>query len=65
MIWYLSTNMSQPIDNRAANSNTAVSLTPCFRTHVDQNWYLGCGGSSRHQYPAYDYQVIGGIMKAY
>jgi hypothetical protein len=40
MVWYVSTNVSQPIDNRGASSNTFVSMTPGFRAHMGQNWYL-------------------------
>jgi len=66
MVWYVSTNVSQPIDNRAATSKTFVSLTPGFRTHVGQNWYLlGAVEVPVTSNPAYDYQVMGGIMKVY
>lgn len=66
MVWYVSTNLSQPIDNRGANSNTFVSLTPGFRTHVGQNWYLlGAVEVPVANPQPYDYQVIGGIMKVY
>jgi hypothetical protein len=66
MVWYVSTNLSQPIDNRAATSNTFVSLTPGFRTHVGHNWYLlGAVEVPVTSQPAYNYQVMGGIMKVY
>ena len=66
MVWYVSTNLSQPIDNRAATSNTFVSLTPGFRSHVGANWFLlGAVEVPVTNNPAYDYQVIGGIMKVY
>lgn len=66
MVWYVSTNLSQPIDNRGASNNTFVSLTPGFRTHVGQNWYLlGAVEVPVTSNPAYDYQVMGGIMKVY
>ena len=60
MVWYVSTNLSQPIDNRGTSSNTFVSLTPGFRTHVGDNWYL-LGGVEVPvtSNPAYDYQVLG------
>jgi hypothetical protein len=66
MVWYVSTNVSQPIDNRATTSNTFVSMTPGFRTHVGQNWYLlGAVEVPVTSNAPYDYQVQGGIMKVY
>lgn len=66
MVWYLSANVSQPIDNRANNSGTFVSLTPGFRTHLGQNWYLlGAVEVPVTNPQPYDYQVLGGIMKVF
>jgi hypothetical protein len=66
MVWYLSTNVSQPIDNRAKNSGTFVSLTPGFRSHLGQNWYLlGAVEIPVTNPQPYDYQVLGGIMKVF
>ena len=66
MVWFVSTNLSQPIDNRGTSSNTFVSLTPGFRTHMGDNWYLHGGVEVPvTSNPAYDYQVLGGIMKVY
>jgi hypothetical protein len=66
MVWYLSTNVSQAIDNRSQNSGTFVSLTPGFRTHLGQNWYLLGAVEVPVTNPApYDYQVLGGIMKVF
>jgi len=66
MVWYLATNINQPIDNRAATSNTFVSLAPGFRTHLGQNWYLLGSVEVPVSHPQpYDYQVMGGIMKVY
>lgn len=66
MVWYVSTNLSQPIDNRAASSNAFVSLTPGFRTHLGQNWFLlGAVEVPVTSSAPYDYQVMGGIMKVY
>jgi hypothetical protein len=66
MVWYVSTNLSQPIDNRAASNNTFVSITPGFRSHVGDNWYLlGAVEVPVTSNPSYDYQVMGGIMKVY
>jgi hypothetical protein len=65
MVWYLSTNFSQTIDNRGP-SQSFVSLTPGFRTHVGNNWYLlgAVEVPVTHPQP-YDYQVLGGIMKVF
>ena len=66
LVWYVSTNLSQPIDNRAATSNTFVSLTPGFRTHVGDNWFLlGAVEVPVTSNAAYEYQVLAGIMKVY
>ncbi len=66
LVWYVSTNLSQPIDNRAATSNTFVSLTPGFRTHVGDNWFLlGAVEVPVTSNAAYDYQVQAGILKVY
>jgi hypothetical protein len=66
MVWYVSTNVSQPIDNRAETSNTFVSLTPGFRTHVGGDWYLlGAVEVPVTRPQPFDYQVLGGIMKVF
>ncbi len=66
MVWYLATNVSQPIDNRATSSNTFISLSPGFRTHLGQNWYLlGTVEVPITNNQPYDYQVMSGIMKVY
>jgi hypothetical protein len=66
MVWYLSTNLSQVIDNRVKGSGTFVSLTLGFRTHLGQNWYLlGAVEVPLKSPQPYDYQVQGGIMKVY
>ncbi len=66
LVWYVSTNLSQPIDNRAASSNTFVSMTPGFRTHLGQNWYLlGAVEVPVTSNAPYEYQVLSGIMKVY
>jgi len=66
LVWYVSTNVSQPIDNRGTSSNTFVSLTPGFRTHVGNNWFLlGAVEVPVTSPTPYDYQVQAGIMKVY
>ena len=66
MVWYLSTNLSQTIDRRGGDNSTFVSLTPGFRTHIGQNWYLLGAVEVPVTHPEpYDYQVLGGIMKVF
>jgi len=66
MVWYLSTNVSQAIDNRAQSSGTFVSLAPGFRTHIGQNWFLlGSVEIPVTNPQPFGYQVLGGIMKVY
>ena len=66
MVWYVSTTVRQPIDNRASTSNTFVTMTPGFRTHLGQNWYLlGAVEVPVTSNAPYEYQVQSGIMKVY
>lgn len=66
MVWYVATNFNQAIDNRGPRSTTFVSLSPGFRTHIGQDWYLLGAVEVPVTYPQpYDYQVLGGIMKVY
>ena len=65
MVWYLSTNLSQAIDNRVRGSGTFVSLTPGFRTHLGQNWYLLGAVEVPVTHSGDNYQVQGGIMKVF
>ena len=66
LVGYVSTNVSQPIDNRGTTNNTFVSMTPGFRTHMGQNWYLlGAVEVPVTSNAPYDYQVQSGIMKVY
>jgi len=65
MVWYLSTNLNQTIDDRGP-SRTLVTLTPGFRTHVGQNWYLlGAVEVPVTSPEPFDYQVLAGIMKVF
>jgi hypothetical protein len=65
MVWYLSTNLNQPIDDRGP-SRTLVTLTPGFRTHVGRNCYLlGAVEVPETSPEPFDYQVLGGIMKVF
>jgi hypothetical protein len=66
MVWYVATNMNQAIDHRAPASTTFVSLSPGFRTHIGQDWYLlGAVEVPVTRPEPFDYQVLGGIMKVY
>jgi hypothetical protein len=66
MVWYVSTNLRQPIDNRSESSNTFVSMAPGFRTHLGQNWYLlGAVEVPVTSNAPFEYQVQSGIMKVY
>jgi hypothetical protein len=65
LVFYLSTNVVQTIDNRGPSSHT-VTFTPGFRSHLGLNWYL-LGGV---EVPVtstkpYDYQVLVGLMKVF
>lgn len=65
MVWFLSTNFNQTIDDRGP-SRTLVTLSPGFRTHMGMNWYLhGAVEVPVTRPQPYDYQVLGGIMKVF
>lgn len=66
MVWYVATNFNQAIDDRSPSSRTFLSLSPGFRTHVGDDWYLlGAVEVPVTRPEPYDYQVMGGIMKVY
>lgn len=66
MVWYVAANMTQAIDNRGPVSTTFLSLSPGFRTHLGQDWYLlGAVEVPVTKPEPYDYQVLAGIMKVY
>lgn len=65
LVWYLSTNLYQLTDSRGPNT-TIVSLTPGFRTHLGQNWYLLGGVEVPVTEPQpFNYQVLTGLMKVF
>lgn len=65
MVWYVSTNLSQTLDNRGP-SRTVVTLAPGFRTHLGMNWYLlGAVEVPVTRPEPFDYQVLGGLMKVF
>jgi hypothetical protein len=66
LVFYLSTNLVQTIDNHDIRTTNTVSLTPGFRTHLGQNWYfLGAVEVPVAQVKPFDYQVLGAIMKVF
>jgi hypothetical protein len=65
MVWFLSTNFNQTIDDRGP-SRTLVTLSPGFRTHMGMNWYLhGAVEVPVTRPEPFDYQVLGGLMKVF
>jgi hypothetical protein len=63
LVFYLSANLAQTIDGPSKNT---VTLTPGVRTHLGQNWYL-LGGVEVPvtSTKAFDYQVLGALMKVF
>ena len=63
LVFYLSANLDQTIDGPSKNT---VTLTPGVRTHLGQNWYL-LGGVEVPvtSTKAFDYQVLGALMKVF
>jgi hypothetical protein len=65
LVFYLSTNLKQPIDDRGPK-DTLVTLTPGFRTHLGANWYLlGAIEVPVTNPKPFDFQVLGGLMKVF
>jgi len=65
LVWYVSTNLTQPTDQRGLNTTT-VSFTPGFRTHLGWNWFLFGGVEVPATKPEpFDYQVIGELLKVF
>jgi hypothetical protein len=65
LVWYLSANLLQTVDDRGPSSNT-VSLTPGFRTHLGANWYfLGAVEVPVTSRKGFDWQVLAGLMKVF
>ncbi|HEX7786640.1 MAG TPA: hypothetical protein VF653_10500 [Methylomirabilota bacterium] len=63
LVFYLSANLAQTIDGPSTNT---VSLTPGFRTHLGANWYfLGAVEVPVTSSKAFDYQVLGALMKVF
>jgi len=65
LVGYVSTNLSQPTDNRGLNTTT-VSFTPGFRTHLGWNWILFGGVEVPATKPEpFDYQALGELLKVF
>ena len=64
LVFYVSGNLRQPIDS--GPKDTVFTLTPGFRTHLGANWYLLGGVEVPVTSPkAFDFQVLGGLMKVF
>jgi hypothetical protein len=65
LVFYLSANLARPIDDRGS-SDTLLTLTPGFRTHLGANWYLlGAIEVPVTNPKPFDVQILGGLMKVY
>jgi hypothetical protein len=62
-VFYLSANLEQTMVSPIKNT---VSLTPGIRTHLGRDWYLlmGVAVPVTHS-KAFDYQVLGALMKVF
>jgi hypothetical protein len=66
MVWYVSPNLAHVIDNRGPKNTTLLTLTPGFRNHLGQNWYLLGGVEVPVTEPKpFDYQLLTGLMKVF
>lgn len=65
LVWYLSANIFQFMDDRGPNTTT-LTFTPGFRTHLGRDWYLlGAVEVPVTNPEPFDYQVLAGLMKVY
>jgi hypothetical protein len=63
LVFYLSANLAQTIDGPSRHT---VSLTPGLRTHLGANWYFLSGVEVPvTSGKAFDYQVLGALMKVF
>ena len=66
MVWYVAPNLAHVIDNRGPKNTPLLTLTPGFRTHLGQNWYLLGGVEVPVTEPKpFDYQLLTGLMKVF
>ncbi len=66
LVAYLSANLNQPVANHGEN-DTVVTLTPGFRTHLGENWYLlgGVEVPVTRDPRAFNFQLVWGLMKVF
>ena len=63
LVGYVSANFNHAVDNRVPSDTTNVTITPGFRTHLGQNWYLLGGVEFPITDPkSFDYQPMLGLM---
>jgi len=63
LVGYVSANFNHAVDDRGPNDPTNVTITPGFRTHLGQNWYLLGGVEFPVTEPkSFDYQPMMGLM---
>jgi len=66
LVFYVSPNLSHFVDNRGPQDTTTITLTPGFRTHLGENWYLLGGVEIPETHPrTFDYQILSGLMKVF
>jgi len=66
LVFYVSPNLTHPIDDRASKSITTITLTPGFRTYLGQNWYWLGGVDVPVTHPqSFNYEVLTGLMKVF
>jgi hypothetical protein len=64
LVFYAATNLTYLTNG--GPSTTTVTITPGFRTHLGDNWYLLGGVDLPTTQPEpFDYQVLGGLMKVF
>lgn len=65
-VLYVAANFTQAIDNRGPSGVTTLSLAPGLRTFLGDNWYfLGSVSLPVTNPEAYNYQVLGALMKVW
>jgi hypothetical protein len=66
LVFYASSNLFHLTDNRGPQNTTTVTVTPGFRSHLGQNWYLLGGVEVPVTEPrTFDYQILSGLMRVF